>query len=66
MFSIEILRFSFEILGISKICDNHLPCFILGSLFLPFYPPVGPENQNFEKIKQTHGDIIILKNVYHK
>ena len=28
--------------------------------FLPFDPPVNPKNQNFEKIKKTIGDIIIL------
>ena len=29
-------------------------------LFLPFYNPNNPKNYNFEKIKKTHGDIIIL------
>ena len=28
--------------------------------FLPFYPPNNPKNQNFEKLKKTPGDIIIL------
>ena len=28
--------------------------------FLPFEPPNNPKNQNFENIKQTSGDIIIL------
>ena len=28
--------------------------------FLPFYPPDIQKNQNFEKIKKTPGDIIIL------
>ena len=28
--------------------------------FLPFYPPNSPKNQNFEKMKKTPGDIIIL------
>ena len=28
--------------------------------FLPFYYPNNPENQNFEKMKKTPGDIIIL------
>ena len=28
--------------------------------FLPFYLPNNPKNQNFEKMKTTHGDIIIL------
>ena len=29
--------------------------------FLPFYPPMDPENQSFEKIKKTTEDIIILQ-----
>ena len=28
--------------------------------FLPFYPHNNPKNQNFERLKKTHGDIIIL------
>ena len=28
--------------------------------FLPFYPPKSPKNQNFEKMKKTPRDIIIL------
>ena len=27
--------------------------------FLPFYPPNGPKNQNFEKMRITPGDIIL-------
>ena len=30
------------------------------SHFGPFYTPNNPENQNFEKMKKTPGDIIIL------
>ena len=30
------------------------------AIFLPFDPPNNPKNQNFEKMKQTPGDIIIL------
>ena len=30
------------------------------SIFLPFYPPNNPENQNFEKLKKASGDVIIL------
>ena len=30
------------------------------AIFCPFYPPNNPENQNFEKMKETPGDIIIL------
>ena len=29
--------------------------------FLPFYPPMGTENQNFLKMKKTPEDIIILQ-----
>ena len=29
--------------------------------FFPFYPPMDPENQNFEKVKKAPEDIIILK-----
>ena len=43
--------------------------FILGH-FLPFYSPNSPKNQNFEKMKKIHGDIIILhmctKNYHQK
>ena len=30
------------------------------TIFLPFYPPNNPKNQNFEKLTKTPGDIIIL------
>ena len=30
------------------------------TVFLPFYPPNNPKNQNFEKVKKTPQDIIIL------
>ena len=30
------------------------------TVFLPFYPPKDPENQNFEKMKKTHGDTTVL------
>ena len=29
--------------------------------FLPFYPPVDPENQNFEKTKKTLEAFVILQ-----
>ena len=35
-------------------------CFVIFDHFLPFYPPNNPKNQNFEKMKNTPGDIIIL------
>ena len=37
-----------------------LPFVILGH-FLPFSPPKTPKNQNFENMKKTPGDIIILQ-----
>ena len=38
---------------------------ILGN-FLPFSPAINPENQNFEKLEKTSGDIIILHWFYLK
>ena len=35
--------------------------FIILDCFLPFYHPNKPKTQNFEKLKKTHGDIIIWK-----
>ena len=34
--------------------------FVILDNFLPFYPPKNQKNQNFEKMKKTAGDIIIL------
>ena len=34
--------------------------FVILQRFLSFYPPIDLENQNFEKLKQPPGDIIIL------
>ena len=34
--------------------------FIILAHFLHFYPPHAPKNHNFEKVKKTPGDIIIL------
>ena len=35
--------------------------------FLPFYPPIGPENQNFEKIKKKNTwRYYDFTNVYHR
>ena len=42
---------------IRSMTDNFIV--ILGH-FLPFYPTNNPKNQNFEKMKNTSGDIIIL------
>ena len=33
--------------------------FVILDRFLPFYPPNGPQNQNFIKTKPTPGDIIL-------
>ena len=35
--------------------------FVIMDCFLPFYPPMDPENQNFDKMKKTLEDIIILQ-----
>ena len=35
--------------------------FVILDHFLPFYPPMDPENQNFEKMKKIPEDIIILQ-----
>ena len=34
---------------------------VIMDCFLPFFPPMDPENQNFEKMKKTLEDIIILQ-----
>ena len=34
--------------------------FVILDHFVPFDPPNNQKNQNLEKIKKTHGDIIIL------
>ena len=42
--------------------------FVILGRFLPFYPAMDPENQNFEKMKKkkTPEDIYHFTNVYHK
>ena len=40
--------------------QNDLSLCVIVDHFSPFYPPNNPKNQNFEKIKTTPGDIIIL------
>ena len=37
--------------------------FVVLGYFLPFNPSNNPENQNFEKMKNAHADIIIYKSV---
>ena len=34
--------------------------FVILDCFLPFYSPMDPENQSFEEMKKTPGDIIVL------
>ena len=34
--------------------------FSFWAIFCPFYPPKSPKNQNFKKMKNSPGDIIIL------
>ena len=42
-------------------CDGrHTYFFVILDCFLPFYPSNNPKNQNFEKLKKTPEDIIIL------
>ena len=40
-------------------CDQH-NFLSFWTVFFPFYPPNNPKNQNFEKMKKTTGDVIIL------
>ena len=35
--------------------------FVIMDRFLPFFPPIDPENQNFEKMKKALSYIIILE-----
>ena len=35
--------------------------FVILDHFLPFYPPMDPENQNYGKMNNTSEDIIILQ-----
>ena len=35
--------------------------FVILEYFLPFYPPIDPENQNFEKMKKTSEHIITFQ-----
>ena len=43
--------------GISHTMDR---IFVILDHLLPFYPPNNLKNQNFEKMKKTSGDIIVL------
>ena len=42
------------------VCDRCNCYFSFFGYFLPFYPLNSPKNQNFQKMKKTAGDIIIL------
>ena len=44
--------------GISSVADR---IFCHYGLFFALFPPMDPENQNFEKMKKTIEDIIILQ-----
>ena len=46
--------------SLDTMCEGCYSCFLILGYFLPFYPPNNPKNQNFEKMKKTPGDIIIL------
>ena len=39
---------------------RQIELFLILNHFMPFYPSNNPEDQNFEKMKKTSGDIIIL------
>ena len=39
---------------------RRIELFVILDQFLLFYPPNNTKNQNFEKLKKTHGEIIIL------
>ena len=49
------------IYGFSDMECNRQNFLVILDCFLPFYPPMDPENQNFEKMKKTLEDIIILQ-----
>ena len=40
---------------------QHPQFFVILDRFLPFYPPMDPENQNFKKMQKTPEDIITLQ-----
>ena len=47
--------------GSSDIKHNRQIFFFILCYFLCFYPINNPKNRNFEKMKKTHGDIILHK-----
>ena len=42
------------------VCDR-CNYFSFWAIFLHFYPPNSPKNQNFKKVKKTTGDLVILQ-----
>ena len=64
-------KFAGDIIILHKCTKNHniVPeiwsatdrIFVILDCFFPFYPSMDPENQNFEKMKKTLEDIIILQ-----
>ena len=49
------------ICGFSDVMHDGQSFFVILGHFLPFDPPNNPKNQNFKKMKQTPGYIIILR-----
>ena len=45
---------------LSEIGVQQIEFFVILDYFLPFHTSNNPENQSFEKMKKTPGDIIIL------
>ena len=45
---------------VPELWSTQTKIFVILDHFLHFYPPNNPKNQNFEKMKKTPGDIIIL------
>ena len=47
-------------IGILRYGVRQTEFFVIWGHFFPFYSTDDPENQNFEKMEKTSGDIIIL------
>ena len=52
--------------GSSDMERNRQNFFVILDCFFPFYPPMDPENQNFEKMKKNTWRHYHFTNVYHK
>ena len=46
--------------GSERDMKHNRQLFLILDHFLPFYPTNNLENENFEKMRKTHGDTIIL------